>query len=161
MQQPTEISKESTMDASIAGRAAHPFDMAIELGKIREFARATKSRNPAYDGEPGDSPLTPATFLTTAAFWQRPDNSPLTGLKVNWHRTLHGEQEFIFYGPPPRSGDLLTGCARIDKIYEKAGKRGGTMTFLELVSEFRNKDGHLVAESRSVMIETSKSTTEA
>jgi hypothetical protein len=130
--------------------------MAVELGKIREFARATKSRNQAYDGKVGDRPLTPATFLTTAAFWQKSVHSPLSGLPLNWHRILHGEQGFIFHREPPRAGDVLTAVARIDKVYEKAGKRGGSMTFLEQVVEFRNGDGDLVAESRSTMIETSK-----
>jgi hypothetical protein len=144
------------MDQSLEGWTGEPFPMVIELGKIREFARATKSRNTGYDGEVGDRPLTPATFLTTAAFWQKPAHSPLSGVNVNWHRILHGEQEFVFHGEPPRAGDVLTGVARIDKVYEKAGKRGGTMTFLEQVVEFRNPDGELVAESRSTMIETSK-----
>ena len=42
------------MDESLVGRTGEPFTMVVELGKIREFARATKSRNPAYDGEPGE-----------------------------------------------------------------------------------------------------------
>ncbi len=152
-----ELAEKGTpMDQSLEGRTAEPFRMVIELGKIREFARATKSKNRAYDGEVGDKPLTPATFLTTAAFWQKPAHSPLSGVKLNWSRILHGEQEFIFHGEPPRAGDILTGTARIDKVYEKAGKRGGTMTFLEQVVEFRNAHGDLVVESRSTMIETSK-----
>ena len=145
------------MDASLEGRTGQPFTMAVELGKIREFVRATKSKNPAYDGEVGDAVLTPATFLMTSAFWQRPEHSPLSGVKLNWHRILHGEQEFVFHGPPPRAGDVLIGVARIDKVYEKPGKRGGSMTFLEQVIEYRDGDGQLVAETRSTLIEKSKS----
>ncbi|MCU4182980.1 MaoC family dehydratase N-terminal domain-containing protein [Acidiferrimicrobium sp. IK] len=144
------------MDTSLEGRTAAPFTMVVELGKVREFAAATKSTNPDYAGDPGDHPVSPGTFLMSAAFWQKPENSPFFGVELNWHRILHGEQEFVFHGTPPRAGDVLTGVARIDRVYEKAGKRGGTMTFTESVTEFRNPAGELVAESRGTMIETSQ-----
>jgi hypothetical protein len=44
-------------------------------------------------------------------------------------------------------------------VYEKEGKRGGTMRFTEVVTEFRDASGVLVAESRSTTIETSKAAT--
>jgi hypothetical protein len=49
------------MTSTEQGAAGTPFHMAIELEKVREFARATKSKNPAYltDG----NPVSPATFL--------------------------------------------------------------------------------------------------
>jgi hypothetical protein len=148
------------LDTSLEGRTGKPFTMVVEAGKVREFARATKSQNPSYDGGPQGAPISPVTFLMSAQFWQSSENSPLSGVDLNWERILHGEQEFVFHGPPPRSGDVLTGQARIDRIYEKAGKRGGTMTFTEQVTEFRDAAGALVAELRSTMIETSKATTE-
>lgn len=144
------------MDTSLEGRTASPFTMVVELGKVKEFARATKSSNPEYSGEPGDSPVIPGTFLMSAAFWQHDENSPLHGAKLNWHRLLHGEQEFVFHGTPPRAGDVLTGVARVDRVYEKAGKRGGSMSFAETVTEFRDAGGTLVAESRGTLIETSQ-----
>jgi hypothetical protein len=148
------------MDESLEGRTGEPFTMIVELGKIREFAKATKSSNPAYAGEVGETPITPATFLMTAGWWQGHRHSALSGVELNWHRILHGEQEFVFHGPPPRAGDVLIGQARIDKVYEKAGKRGGTMRFVEQVVDFKNPNGQLVAETRSTLIETSKSTQE-
>ena len=148
------------MDESWVGRTGEPFTMVVELGKIREFARATKSTNPAYDGAPGDTPVSPGTFLASSSFWQPAGTSPLSGAKINWARILHGEQEFTFHGPPPRAGDVLHGQVRVDKVYEKAGSRGGTMTFIEQVTEYRSPDGRLVAEGRSTTIETSKPTTE-
>lgn len=149
------------MDASLEGRCGDPFVMAVELGKIREFARATKSRNPSYDGVPGDTPVIPGTFLASSAFWQRRESNPLADAPVNWARILHGEQEFIFHGPPPRAGAILTGVARVDHVFEKVGKRGGTLTFIEQVVEYRDQTGRLVAESRSTAIETSNAATES
>jgi hypothetical protein len=148
------------MDPTLEGRTAAPFTMLVEHGKVREFARATKSRNPDYDGAIGEPLLTPATFLASSAFWQGPSSSPMAGVARNLERVLHGEQEFVFHGTPPRVGDVLTGTARIDKVYEKEGKRGGTMSFIDLVVEFRDAEGRLVAESRSTSLETSKPATD-
>jgi hypothetical protein len=148
------------MNDQDVGHAAEPFTMPVELGKIREFANATKSTHIAYDGEVDETPLTPVTFLMTSSWWQRPQNNPLESLGLDRSRMLHGGQEFIFHGEPPRAGDVLRGCARIDKRYTKMGKRGGAMTFLEIVVAFSNGEGRLIAETRSTIIETSKFTTE-
>ena len=143
------------MDKSIEGNRGKPFRVVVEEGKVREFARAVKSSNPAYVGE-GPQATSPATFLASSAFWQRPENSPWAGVKLNWARILHGEQEFVFPGPPPAAGAELTAEARIDRVFEKEGKRGGTMTFVEVVTEYRDGSGAIVAESRSTVIETGK-----
>jgi hypothetical protein len=149
-----------TTAESIEGRAGEPFTMLVELGKIREFARATKSRNSAYDGAPGDRPVSPTTFLMSAAFWTGPRSDPWVGLDRNFERLLHGEQEFVFHGEPPRAGDQLTGRSRIDRVYTKQGKRGGEMRFTETVTEYRDAAGRVVAEVRGTSIETSQATTE-
>jgi hypothetical protein len=143
------------MDKSIEGNRGKPFRVVIEEGKVREFARAVKSSNEAYTAE-GPQGTSPATFLASSAFWQGPDASPWGDAKLNWERILHGEQEFVFPGPPPAAGTELTAEARVDRVYEKEGKRGGTMTFVELVTEYRDDSGAVVAESRSTIIETSQ-----
>lgn len=144
------------MDKSIEGNTGQPFRMVVEEGKVREFARATKSSNPDY-GAGGALPATsPVTFLASSVFWQGPEHSPWGESGLNWERILHGEQEFVFPGPPPAPGTVLTGQSRIDRVYEKEGKRGGTMTFVEAVTEYRDGSGNLVAESRSTIIETSQ-----
>jgi len=143
------------MSASPEGRQGAPFEMVVERGKVREFARATKSSNPDYLD--GDRPVSPVTFLVTSAFWQDRSNSPWAGAgPQNFERLLHGEQEFVFFGEPPRAGDVLTGVGRIDKVYEKAGRRGGDMKFTEMVTGFRDPTGKVVAESRTTSIETGK-----
>jgi hypothetical protein len=142
------------VDKSIEGNRGKPFRVVVEEGKIREFARAVKSSNPAYVAG-GPQATSPVTFLASSAFWQSPENSPWGDVPLNWERILHGEQEFVFPGPPPAAGSELWAEARIDRIYEKEGKRGGTMTFVEHVTEYRDPSGTVVAESRSTVIETS------
>jgi hypothetical protein len=142
------------------GKQGKPYEMIVEAGKIREFARAAKSKNPAYFAPPDSQPVSPVTFLASSAFWSTPESSPSGGVYRNLERILHGEQEFVFPAGPPRAGDVLTAQSHIGRVYEKEGKRGGKMHFSELVTEFRDADGNLVAESRSTTIETGKATTE-
>jgi hypothetical protein len=146
------------MNESLVGRQGAPFQMVVERGKIREFARATKSSNPEY--LEGEHPLSPVTFLCASGFWQDESNSPWGDGPRNYERILHGEQEFVFFGEPPRAGAILTGISRIDRIYEKAGRRGGAMNFTETVTEFRDETGKLVAESRATVIETGQAPSE-
>ena len=140
------------MDTSIEGNRGKPFRVVVEEGKVREFARAVKSSNPAYMD--GPQTTSPAMFLASSVFWQRPENSPWGDTRINFQRVLHGEQEFVFPGPPPAAGTELTAEARIDRVYAKEGKRGGTMTFVETVTEYRDGSGTVVAEARSTIIET-------
>jgi hypothetical protein len=131
------------------------FEMAVECGKVREFARATQSHNGGYFDV--DDPVVPPTFLTSVSFWQPPEASSLwQELDIDGRRLLHGEQEYVFFGTPPRAGQRLTAQTHVEEIYEKEGKRGGTMTFVVTVTDFRTLDGDLVAQARSTAIETGK-----
>jgi hypothetical protein len=145
------------VDKSTVGLTDEATEMPIERGKIREFARSTMSENPEY--VESKSPVVPPTFLTTLNFWVRGTESPLAKVGLDLRRLLHGGQEYVFHGPPPRAGTELTAQTRVDKIYEKAGKRGGTMTFVETVTEFRDPSGTLVAVARSTAIETGQAPT--
>lgn len=127
--------------------------MPIERGKIREFARATQSRNPAYDGP--DAVILP-TFLTTAGNFWSTGARPIGELGFDLRRVLHGEEEFEFFGPLPRAGQTLTAASRLGEQWEKEGKRGGVMRFAKLVTEYRDQAGELVAEQRTTIIETAK-----
>jgi len=89
---------------------------------------------------------------------QEPRHSGWGDRPPDFERVLHGEQEFRFHGEPPRAGTVLEGRARLDRAYEKEGRRGGTMTIVEIVTEFRDASGRLVAEAISTSIETSVAT---
>jgi hypothetical protein len=128
--------------------------MPLERGKVREFARATQSRNPAYQGPDA---IIPPTFLTHARLaWEPRDQGQIEQLGFDMRRILHGEEEYVFHGPPPTVGQTLTVETRSDGRWEKEGKRGGTMRFARIVNEFRDADGRLVAEQRSVIVETAR-----
>jgi hypothetical protein len=144
------------------------FTMVVELGKIREFARATKSSNPEY--LTAENPVAPTTFLVTSSFWQdapvRRANGRANGGAngggrdgAGYERMLHGAQEFVFFGEPPRAGTRLSVHSRPGPEYEKTGRRGGVMKFRELITEYRDEKGELVAEAHGTIIETSQAPT--
>ena len=125
--------------------------MVVEEGKIREFARATRSRSAEHFR--ARDPVSPVTFLASSALWMGEENSAWQGVKRDFANILHGEQEFSFHGPPPAAGTELIGLQSIDRTYEKAGARGGAMTFTEVVTRFRNPSSErTVVEMRSVSI---------
>jgi hydroxyacyl-ACP dehydratase HTD2-like protein with hotdog domain len=132
------------VDKSWIGRTGEPIVMHIERGKIREFAKAIRD-------DDSDEEVPPITFLQTLAHWDngRGRIRPPMDLK----RTLHGEQEFEFLGPI-RVGDVLTARSRVADLYEKPGRRGGTMTFVVTETEFTNQRSEVVARARAVGIET-------
>ena len=149
-----ELKVEPTGQAQGSEGRGKPFDLWVETGKVREFAWATGTKDPAY-AEP--QPVSTPTYLMVANFWQTPENAPWGDSPPNFRRLLHGEQEFVFHGSPPKAGDHLIGEVRIDKRYSKPGKRGGMMNFTETVTEYRYADTtELVAEVRATLIETSK-----
>ena len=74
---------------------------------------------------------------------------------------MHAEQEYVFHGPPPTAGDVLTATSRIDRIYDKESRRAGTLTFVEMVTEYRDAAGRLVAEAKLVGMESSKAPEQA
>ena len=130
------------------------YEVPIERGKIREFARATKSRSEAYTGA---SPVVPPTFLTTARlFWEPRDQDPMSKVEFDIRRILHGEEEYLVHGPLPRAGDVLQVETRLLERWTREGKRGGTMHFFKIVNEFRDSSGSLVAEQRTTLVETAR-----
>src|SRR5690606_19057389 len=94
----------------------------------------------------------PPTFLVSSSFWT--SDSPVALAGFDRRRLLHGEQEYVFHGPPPPGGQRLTGQHRLAERYEREGRRGGTMRFAVVVTEFRDDEGRIVAEQRMTLVET-------
>lgn len=144
------------VDRSYIGKSGAPIRMHIERGKIREFAKAIKDDDPLYFDEEyakreADGIMPPVTFLQTMVLWD--DGGGRVRPPLDLKRALHGEQEFELLRPI-YAGDVLTAISRIADVYEKPGRRGGTMTFLVTETEFTNQRGEAVARARQVTIET-------
>ena len=137
------------IDRSLIGVWGPEAKMHVELGKIREFARAVKDDKAAYR----EGSLVPPTFLMTLAHWIGDMGQTRSAVKLDFLRLLHGEQEFE-YVKPIRAGDVLTFRSRTKEVFDKQGKRGGKMLFIVGETEFRNQRGEIVAYSRNTVIET-------
>ena len=138
---------DSSMSYDIGHRGS-TWVVGIERGKIQEFAKATHSKSKAFRGEQA---ITPPTFLMTASNWA-PRGARIE-LDFDWARVVHGEQEFTFFGPPPRAGDVLYASEYLEERYEKESRSGGTMRFAVVVTEFHKSDESLVAQARRTVIE--------
>ena len=49
---------------------------------------------------------------------------------------------------------MLTATSKIVDVYDKPGKRGGSMNFVVTETEYRNAHGEVVARARHITIET-------
>jgi acyl dehydratase len=139
------------IDRSLLGQWGPEGEMRVELGKIREFARAVKDPSPSYTAS--DDAVAPPTFLMTIAHWIRDLGETRSAVKLDYTRLLHGEQEFE-YLRPIRAGDVLRFRSRTKDVFEKAGKRGGKMLFVIGETQFTNQRGEVVAYMRNTAIET-------
>jgi hypothetical protein len=151
------------VDMNMAGVKFGEFELPVERGKIKEFAGAILDPNPiyrdvAYARERGfESVIMPVTFPATFAFHLPSENlivEMMQKLEMNLATSVHGEAEFI-YERPIVAGETLIGVISIGDIYEKEGKRGGKMTFVEMTVTFSDESGKQVAVVKNVFIERS------
>jgi hydroxyacyl-ACP dehydratase HTD2-like protein with hotdog domain len=143
-------------DRSWIGKTGEPVTLHVDRAKIREFAKAIKDDDPLYFDEAharreAGGLLPPVTFLETLRHWDDGRGRPRP--PIDLARALHGEQEYELLRPI-YAGDVLTAVSRITDVYEKTGRRGGTMTFVVTETEFRNQRAETVARARAVAIET-------
>ena len=65
----------------------------------------------------------------------------------------HGAQEFVFERPLV-AGDVLTGEPGETRTYEKRGRRGGLMRFVEFETIYLDQRGEIALRSRTTAIQT-------
>ena len=68
---------------------------------------------------------------------------------------LHAEQRYEYHRPV-RAGDVLTATTRAGNRWTKTGRRGGTLNFMEQVTEYRDQAGELVVTATSVGVITER-----
>jgi peroxisomal enoyl-CoA hydratase 2 len=135
----------------------------VEAGKVTEFATALRDENPIHHDEAAaadrgfDAIPAPLTFTRTAYFPRyRPDGvDEMPGFDLGFRQayTVHGEQAYE-YERPLVVGDVLTGETTLVDVFQRDGRRGGTMTFAVRETAFRDRDDDLVVTARSTAIET-------
>ena len=72
---------------------------------------------------------------------------------------LHAEQHYEYHRHP-KVGDVLSVTTKPGKTWEKQGRRGGNLHFMESITEYRDQHGELVVTARSVGVRTERPATE-
>ena len=145
------------------GLTGPEYEMDVERGRIRDFAKAMSAPLPEFTTT--RNPVIPATFLVTTPYtWgyslERPRGTIFSQIDHDLSVPLHAEEAFIFHREPPRAGDQFNCRAILEDVTSKSGGRGGDLTFLTMLTEYRNPAGELVVEQRSVTVTTGRSPTE-
>lgn len=154
------MAEESSATQAGGGEEGDPFAFPIELSKIREFAKSVKSDNDVWLTEEAARAAglsgvpAPPTFPISIGFWDPPPPPGREEISLDLRFVLHGEQEFTYFGPPPVAGEVLTGRQRLADVFEKEGKRGGTMKFVVTETNFYDETGKKRVSARSTLIQT-------
>jgi len=142
------------IDRRHIGHTLPPFQVEVEKGRLRFFAKATGQDDPVYTdeaaaraaGHPG-LPV-PPTFLFCLEM-ESPNPAAIRDLLGMDYRTLlHGEQGFTFHRTA-HAGDTLTFQQRIADIYDK---KGGALEFVVRETRVSNQRQELVAELRCATV---------
>jgi acyl dehydratase len=142
------------IDRQYIGHTMPAFEVAVEAGRLRFFAKATGQTDPLYlddaaaraAGHPG-LPV-PPTFLFCLEM-ESPDPAAIRNLLgMDYRRLLHGEQGFTYHRMV-HAGDVLRFEQRIADIYDK---KNGALEFVERITRITNQRGEHVADLRAVTV---------
>ena len=142
------------IDRRHIGHQLPPFQVEVEKGRLRFFAKATGQSDPVYideaaardAGHPG-LPV-PPTFLFCLEM-DAPNPAAIRELLgMDYRSLLHGEQGFTYHAMA-YAGDTLRYEQRIADIYDK---KGGALEFVVRQTRVSNQRDELVAELRCVTV---------
>jgi len=143
-----------------------PGGIPVERGKVHEFANAILDDHDHYHDEEAaraaglPSVVAPPTFAMTAALFEGASGPPPAEFEsFDMRYALHGAQEMIFERPL-FAGDVLTGEPGEVRSYEKGGRRGGRLKFVEFETIYRDQSGAVVLRSRTTAVQTEGAVTE-
>ncbi|MEZ5647073.1 MAG: MaoC family dehydratase N-terminal domain-containing protein [Burkholderiaceae bacterium] len=142
------------IDRQYIGHTMPAFEVVVEQGRLRFFAKATGQTDPVYTDEAaahaaGHTGLpVPPTFLFCLEM-ESPDPAAIRNLLgLDYKRLLHGEQGFTYHRMA-YAGDVLRFEQRIEDIYDK---KGGALEFVVRLTRVTNQRGEAVADLRSVTV---------
>ena len=141
------------LDRSRIGYHFPPFQVALEKGRLRLFAKAIGETNPIFTDEAAaraagfrSLPMPPTYPFCLGKDIPDPfDTLNLFGL--DFAEILHGEQRFRYHALSC-AGDTLYGQKRVSDIYER---KNGALEFIVVVTEFKDRDGRLVCEAEQTI----------
>lgn len=142
------------IDRRHIGHTLPPFQVPVEAGRLRFFAKATGQTDPVYIDEAAASDAghpglpVPPTFLFCLEM-EAPNPAAIRELLgMDYRSLLHGEQGFTYHAMA-YAGDTLRYQQRIADIYDK---KGGALEFVVRETRVSNQRDELVAELRCVTV---------
>jgi acyl dehydratase len=140
----------------MVGWRSPAFAVAIEEGRVEAFADAVGDDDPVYRDEaaararglPGRP--APITFLGSLFFTD--EETHLPDLTFDPESQLHAEQSFSVERPPV-VGETLYGRVELVAVRQKERGDGGTLTFADLETEFRDEEGDLAVTATQTRME--------
>ena len=144
----------TVIDRKYIGHVEPAFEVLVEKGRLKFFAKATGQTDPVYTDEVAahaaghpDLPV-PPTFLFCLEM-EAPDPAAIRNLLgMDYRRLLHGEQGFV-YERMAYAGDVLTFEQRVEDIYDK---KNGALEFVVRKTIVTNQRGESVAQLRTVSV---------
>lgn len=142
------------IDRRHIGHELPPFQVDVEKGRLRFFAKATGQDDPVYTdedaaraaGHPG-LPVPPTFFFCLEM--ESPNPAAVRELLgIDYRRLLHGEQGFTYHRMA-YAGDTLRFAQRIEDIYDK---KNGALEFVVRKTSVTNQRGEPVADLRCVSV---------
>lgn len=147
----------------------------IERGAIMMFARSINDPNPIYwDSAYAESTevghiIAPPTFVVSIAKfdpsfplrptigepWVGSGREPSGRPPQESGSGLAAEQHFEYFRHF-EPGEVLTATSRTGETWQREGRRGGTLTFVERITDYHDAQGAIVVTARSVSVRTSK-----
>lgn len=142
------------IDHKYIGHVEPAFEVLVEKGRLKFFAKATGQTDPVYTDEAAahaaglpDLPV-PPTFLFCLEM-EAPDPAAIRNLLgMDYRRLLHGEQGFV-YERMAYAGDVLRFEQSIEDIYDK---KNGALEFVVRKTIVTNQRGESVAQLRTVSV---------
>jgi acyl dehydratase len=144
----------TVIDRKYIGHVEPAFQVLVEKGRLRFFAKATGQTDPVYTDDAvalaaGHPALpVPPTFLFCLEM-EAPDPAAIRNLLgMDYRRLLHGEQGFV-YERMAYAGDTLRFEQSIEDIYDK---KNGALEFVVRQTRVTNQRGESVAQLRTVSV---------
>lgn len=132
-------------DESIIGLQGPTYEVDIERGRIRQFAKSVYSFDKAYHQDP--RAVVPPTFLIMSGYFygyilaRAPADSAFGRIDEDFRTCADGGEEFVFHGPLPRAGDRLIASTTMHDFKERQGRRGGRLRIYVTRTSFHEPGG--------------------
>ncbi|WOH38594.1 MaoC family dehydratase N-terminal domain-containing protein [Thalassotalea fonticola] len=142
------------LDQTKVGYKFPAFNIDVEKGRLKMFAKAIGETNPIYTDEQAAIAAgfktipAPPTFPFTIEL-EGPELLPvLNMLNMDIAKLLHGSQEFEYFDSI-YAGDSIEVSSSIVNMF---AKKGGALEFVELESSYSNQDAKLVAKATCTLV---------